>query len=151
METPFFGIYPLFGSGVDVFFFLQRARIIVIIWGQIKDIEQSSKSEMIIFAIKGFPPLDFPRYMKNWNIFYGRRWKFFFRPISDTLYYRGSKNTNLMSGEFCKGKPVTPATCVKVKSGSKNGAQVQNLTICKKIHIFCPILMKLGENNHLMR
>ena len=26
-------------------------------------------------------------------------------------YYRGSKDTNLMSGEFCKGKPVAPATC----------------------------------------
>ena len=25
--------------------------------------------------------------------------------------YRGSRNPNLTSGEFCKGKPVAPATC----------------------------------------
>lgn len=27
------------------------------------------------------------------------------------LYYSGSENTNLTSGQYCKGKPVTPATC----------------------------------------
>ena len=32
------------------------------------------------------------------------------RPISDPQHYRGSKNANLISVEFCKGKPVAPAT-----------------------------------------
>ena len=36
---------------------------------------------------------------------------FFFRLISDALYYRASKNTNLTSVQFCKGRPVTPARC----------------------------------------
>ena len=35
----------------------------------------------------------------------------FSRPISDPQCLRGSKETNLTSSEFCKGKPVTPATC----------------------------------------
>ena len=39
----------------------------------------------------------------------------------------------------------------KVESGSKKIRHIQKLTIYKKIHIFFPILMKLGERNHLMR
>ena len=35
------------------------------------------------------------------------------RPISDLLYYRGSKNTNLISDQLCKGSSVLPARCEK--------------------------------------
>ena len=50
----------------------------------------------------------------NMDNFYGCRWKFFFRLISDALYYRASKNTNLTSVQFCKGRPVAPARCVRL-------------------------------------
>ena len=36
----------------------------------------------------------------------------------------------------------------KVKSRSKKMRHVQKLVISEKVHIFCPIIMKLGENNH---
>ena len=36
---------------------------------------------------------------------------------------------------------------LEIRSGSKKGAHIQKLAICIKIHIFCVILMKLGENS----
>ena len=33
------------------------------------------------------------------------------RPISNLLYHRGSKNTNLISDQLCKGRSVLPARC----------------------------------------
>ena len=70
--------------------------------------------------LKRWPLTDKAKLLKFagfWNMdnFYGRRWKFLFWLISDPLYYRGSKNTNLTSVQFRKGKAVAPATCVKEK------------------------------------
>ena len=67
--------------------------------------------------LKKWPLTDKAKLLKFadfWNMdnFYGRRWKFLFWLISDPLYYRGSKNTNLTFVQFCKGKAVAPATCV---------------------------------------
>ena len=66
--------------------------------------------------LKRWPLTDKAKLLKFagfWNMdnFYGRRWKFLFWLISDPLYYRGSKNTNLTSVQFRKGKAVAPATC----------------------------------------
>ena len=40
---------------------------------------------------------------------------------------------------------------IDVKSEAKKTGHFQKLAINKKIHNFCPILMKLGENDYLMR
>ena len=69
--------------------------------------------------LKRWPLTDKAKLLKFagfWNMdnFYGRRWKFLFWLISDPLYYRGSKNTNLTFVQFRKGKAVAPATCVSV-------------------------------------
>ena len=39
-----------------------------------------------------------------------------------------------------------------IKSEEKNKGHFQkNWPLLKKLHIFCPIIIKLGENNYLMR
>ena len=55
----------------------------------------------------------FLRDLKNCNIFYRCGWKIFFWSISDPLYHRDSKGTNLMSTQFCKVISVPPATCAR--------------------------------------
>jgi hypothetical protein len=42
-------------------------------------------------------------------------------------------------------------TEVELKSVSKENRHIKKMSIYKKSHISCPILMKLGEINHLMR
>ena len=42
--------------------------------------------------------------------FHWCRWKIFFKPISDPLYYRDWKFTNLISCKFCKVMSILPST-----------------------------------------
>ena len=78
----------------------------LLLWIRISYFEFHQNKKRKMFCHRRVPPLDFPRYLKNCNIFSGRRWKIFFRTFSDPLYYRDSKNTNLTYGEFLKGKLV---------------------------------------------
>ena len=78
---------------------------------------------------------------KNFIEIEGSPFGFFFRLVSNPLHYRGSKNTNLVSSEFCKGKPVAPATCA---------AQTKNTAGCIQIaiRIYLSCKMILAESAH---
>ena len=64
-------------------------------------------------VIEGSPLWIFQKILKNTISSTDVGEKSFFRLNSDPLRYRGSKNTNLTSVQFCKGRPVAPARCVK--------------------------------------
>ena len=79
------------------------------------EIRISYSEAKIFFVIEG-PPLGISKKFEKLQYFQWTQVKNFFRPISDSLYCKGSKNTNLMSGEFCQCNPVAPATCVLTMS-----------------------------------
>ena len=56
-----------------------------------------------------------------------------FRPISDLLYHSGSKDTNLMSVPFCKGRSVAPTRC---GCGLSSACIVSARPIMRKVHFF---------------